>query len=96
MTGRSAFNSNREVRKTNRVRILLETEYRPAVARAVAGALAGDDDVREATLAKTWLEGRRVKSRIEAESLEKALSVVDDLLFCQSLSERTLSITELK
>jgi len=79
-----------------RVRIILESEYPPEMARAVAGALAGDDDVRGSTVVTTELEGGRVVSRIEAESLEKALSVADDLLFCQSLSEKTLSITEPK
>jgi hypothetical protein len=42
----------------------------------------------------TASEDGLVRSLVEAPTIEKLLPVLDDLLFCQSLCERTLGLTE--
>lgn len=78
----------------SKIKILLRSEYSPDVAKAVAEALQGDNEGNGVARVATDLKGAQVLSEIEAESLEKALSVADDLLFCQSICEKTLSLVE--
>lgn len=77
----------------SKVRVVMESEYPEGVARAIAEALQADNACVGGTKIATRRRAGVVITRVESLSIEKLLPVVDDLLSCQSLCERTLDLT---
>ena len=71
----------------------VRSDYPGRLADAVARALQADNLNNEDVTVVTESDGGSVVSRLEAVNLEKLLPVLDDLLFCQSVCERTLDVT---
>lgn len=80
--------------RRNRFKAVLESDYRQDIADAIAKALQADNISTPETSIVTSRKGGRVTSRLESASLEKLLPVLDDLLFCQSLCEKTLILAD--
>jgi len=78
----------------NRARAIFECEYPGGLSGTIAGALQVDNKSTDETTIKTVCEGGRVITTVESVSIEKLLPVLDDILSCQSLCERTLDITD--
>ncbi len=76
----------------SRVRAVVEVEYSPAMADAITKALQADNVNNGRTRVMSYGKGGIVVSEIESSSLEKMLPVLDDLLFCQALSYKTLQV----
>lgn len=76
------------------VKAVLTAEYPEAVAESVARALQADNSTTPETKIETARTGGVVISRVESISVEKLLPVLDDLLSCQSLCERTLEAAD--
>jgi hypothetical protein len=76
------------------VRAVVESHHPEDVATAIAEALQADNASKKVTTVSTASEDGLVRSLVEAPTIEKLLPVLDDLLFCQSLCERTLGLTE--
>jgi hypothetical protein len=79
--------------RRSRVTAVVESEYPSAAAEAVSGALEADNISNPDVSVVTERRGGKVVTRVESVSLEKLLPVLDDLLFCQSIAERTLKAT---
>ncbi len=80
--------------KRRRFRAIVEAEYALSEADAIAKALQADNVSNSETIVSTSSCKGRVLSRVESVSLEKLLPVLDDLLLCQSLAERTLKLAQ--
>jgi hypothetical protein len=72
----------------------VESEYDPQTACAVASSLEVDNRSSPEVEIRTRCSGNQVVTEVRGESLEKALPVLDDLLFCQSVCERVLSAVD--
>jgi hypothetical protein len=81
-------------RSRNKVRAIFECDYPGGLSRTIAGALQVDNKSTDETTIKTICEDGRVVTTVESVSIEKLLPVLDDILSCQSLCERTLDITD--
>ena len=81
-------------RSRNRVRAVFECEYPGGVSKSIARALQADNKSTPETTVSTVSDGDKVITTIESISLEKLLPILDDLLSCQSLCEKTLDLAE--
>ncbi len=80
----------------SKIKAVVESNYPEGIATAIAGALQADNHSSKETRIVTHQNDGLVRTEIESTGLEKLLPVIDDLLFCQSICERTLSLTEMK
>jgi hypothetical protein len=80
-------------KRRSRVTASVESEYPSQVAEAISRALEADNASTADVSVITERLGGRVVTRVDSVSLEKLLPVLDDLLFCQSVAERTLKAT---
>jgi len=71
---------------------VIQSEYPEEVARVIAEALQADNACAKGTKIATKRRAGLVITRVRSLSIEKLLPVVDDLLSCQSLCERTLNL----
>ena len=77
--------------RRSRVTAVVESQYQlREAAEAISVALEADNASTKDASVKTERVGNRVITRVESVSLEKLLPVLDDLLLCQSVAERTL------
>jgi hypothetical protein len=83
-------------RKTSKykVRAVFECKYPEGMARSVASALQVDNKSTPETTIDTVSDGESVITTVESVSLEKLLPILDDILACQSLCEKTLDLAE--
>ncbi len=76
------------------VKIMLLSSYGKEAAKSIGGALQVDNRSTKRVKLLTSVGEGKVETVLEAGSLEKALPVLDDLLFCQSICERVLSVVD--
>jgi hypothetical protein len=83
-------------KKTSSSRIIavFETEYPPNLSKSIASSLQADNKSTQETTIDTYSDGDKVITKIESISVEKLLPVLDDILACQSLCEKTLNLVE--
>ena len=81
-------------RSRNDVRAILESEYPGGISKSIASALQADNKSTPETTITTVSEGDKVVTTIESISLEKLLPILDDILSCQALCEKTLDLAE--
>ena len=79
---------------SSKVRAVFECEYPGDLAKSIASSLQADNKSTRETTVITVAEGKRVITTIESISVEKLLPILDDVLACQSLCEKTLKIAE--
>jgi hypothetical protein len=73
---------------------IFESEYPGNLSRSIASSLQADNKSTPETTITTVSEGDRVITKIESVSVEKLLPILDDILACQSLCEKTLNLVE--
>jgi len=75
-----------------KARAVIESNYPEDVARAIAEALQPDNVSAKGTKITTRRKGGLVTTRVESPSIEKLLPIVDDILSCQALCEKTIDL----
>ncbi len=79
-------------KRRSRVTAIVESEYPREVAEAISRALEADNVSTADASVATERRERSVVTKVDSVSLEKLLPVLDDVLFCQSIAERTLKV----